>query len=92
MNSTKLAKLIEQQEQLKAQITLEKNKEKERKRKNDTKTKVLTGAAILNAVKAGRISQAKLNQILSEFTTRDSDRKFLGLENNSIQEQNSGAY
>jgi hypothetical protein len=92
MNSTKLAKLIEQQEKLQAQITLEKNKEKQRKRKNDTKLKVLTGAAILNAVKVGRIPQEKLNHILSEFTTREADRKFLGLEKQPALEQNSGAY
>jgi hypothetical protein len=92
MNSEKLTKLIEQQEKLQAQITLEKNKEKERKRKDETKTKVLTGAAILTAVKAGRISQESLNKLLSEFTTRDSDRKFLGLKNRQSQEQNSGAY
>lgn len=92
MNSTKLTKLIEQQEKLQAQITLEKNKEKQRKRKDDTKKKVLTGAAILTAVKTGRISQESLNKILSEFTTRETDRKFLGLEKQSIPEQNSGAY
>lgn len=92
MNTTKLNKLIEQQRKLETQIQLEKNKEKERKRKDETKRKILIGAAILNAKKAGRISHEKLETLLSDYTTRTADRKFLGLKTTPNQGQNEEAY
>jgi len=77
--STKLEKLKQQQEKIKAQIQKEEAKKKIQNRKFDTRRKILIGAVVMERMKKDRALSEKVKKILTESLTRDNDRKLFEL-------------
>lgn len=75
----KLKRLMAQRDKLNARITAEKAKTKKKARKDDTRKKVLYGAALLSAEKAGDVKATQIHALLGKHIKRASDRAFLGL-------------
>ena len=48
-------------------------------RKNDTRRKILLGAMLQNRIEKRKIAQAKIDEWMSQFLTRDEDRKLFDL-------------
>ena len=57
-----------------------KQQQQYRARKAETRTKIITGAALLAAVRDGEASQAFLAHILNKYVTRKNEREFMELE------------
>ena len=84
----KVEKLKEKQEVLKARIQLIENREKSKERKLETRKKILIGSYFLEKYQKGN-EMKKLQDIMSEYLSRESDRKVFGLtSNNNIDEKN----
>ncbi len=77
--SGKLARLLKQQEQLKAQIALLQAREKEEERKKETRRKILVGGIILAKVKRGEWPKTKLLTMLDQELREDRDRVLFDL-------------
>ena len=74
----RLDQLLEQQKKLAAQIAAVKAREKAQKRKDETRLKILVGSMIiLKHQKNGTLNV--LEQELTQFLTRDNDKKVLYL-------------
>ncbi len=76
---SRLERLKQQQEAISAQIRQELSRETQRQRKLETRRKVLVGAAILNQVKQGKLTQEWLDQVLEVELSRECDLKVFGL-------------
>lgn len=76
---SKIEKLEQQRDQVNARLQRERARETQRRRKLETRKKILIGGAILAEVKAGRMEQGKLDQLLDLAVTRRGDRALLGL-------------
>lgn len=74
-------KLKKQKAQITARLQRAENLAKEKKRKNETRTKILVGAAVLNAVESGEVKKERLTELLDKFLTTQRDRKLFGLDN-----------
>jgi len=77
--TTKLDKLIQQQEKLKAAIAKEKKKTLNQKRKEDTRKKILIGAVIVSEMTKDPQLEERVNQLLSDSLVRDDDRRLFDL-------------
>jgi len=77
--ATQLAKLKQQQEQLKARIQTLEAAEKTRERKKDVRRKILLGALMLERLKAGDARAGTLKAELDEYLVRDNDRALFDL-------------
>lgn len=76
---SRLERLRQQQEAIATQIRQELAREAQHQRKLDTRRKVLVGAAVLNQVSQGKLTQEWLMQLLDEELTRECDRKIFEL-------------
>ena len=84
----KVEKLRGKQEVLKARIQLIKNREKSKERKLETRKKILIGNYFLEKYQKDN-EMKKLQDIMNEYLSRESDRKVFGLANNtSINKKN----
>ena len=84
----KVGKLKEKQEVLKGRIQLIENREKSKKRKLETRKKILIGSYFLEKYQKDN-EMKKLQDIMSKYLSRESDRKVFGLtSNNNIDEKN----
>ena len=84
----KVEKLREKQDILKARIQLIENKEKSKERKLETRKKILIGSYFLEKYQKDN-EMKKLQDIMNEYLSRESDRKVFGLaNNNNINEKN----
>ena len=84
----KVEKLREKQDILKARIQLIENKEKSKERKLVTRKKILIGSYFLEKYQKDN-EMKKLQDIMNEYLSRESDRKVFGLaNNNNINEKN----
>ena len=72
--TTKLDKLLQQRERIKAEITKEKRKQANQKRKEDTRRKILIGAVVLTEMEKDTQLKQKVDNLLSSNLTRDVDR------------------
>lgn len=78
--TTRLEQMQKKRDQLNARIQSERAKLSKQQRKEDTRRKVLTGAAVMNAVEAGDLPRHQLNEILKKHLSRENERKFMGVE------------
>jgi hypothetical protein len=76
---SKLNRLIEQREVIKARIRQEENKLRAGERKSDTRRKVLAGATVLEWAKRDSEFSSRLMSELKAFLVRDADRALFGL-------------
>lgn len=84
----KVEKLREKQDVLKARIQLIENREKSKERKLETRKKILIGSYFLEKYQKDN-EMKKLQDIMNEYLSRESDRKVFGLANsNNINEKN----
>jgi len=84
----KVGKLKEKQEVLKGRIQLIENREKSKERKLETRKKILIGSYFLEKYQKDN-EMKKLQDIMSKYLSRESDRKVFGLtSNNNIDEKN----
>ncbi len=65
--TSRLKQLLKKQEELKAQISQEKNKLILAERKQDTRRKILLGALIMKMMKQGELDEKKLGKSLMVF-------------------------
>ncbi len=65
--TSRLKQLLKKQEELKAQISQEKNKLILAERKQDTRRKILLGALIMKMMKQGELDKKKLGKSLMVF-------------------------
>tara|TARA_B110000503_G_C6858099_1_gene293670 strand:+ start:87 stop:422 length:336 start_codon:yes stop_codon:yes gene_type:complete len=85
---SKVEKLKGKQEVLKARIQLIENREKSKERKLETRKKILIGSYFLEKYQKDN-EMKKLQDIMNEYLSRESDRKVFGLaNNNNINEKN----
>ena len=75
----KLEELLKKREQLNAQIQQERNKQSQQQRKEDTRRKILLGALMMEMMKKGELDEKKILKRLSEFLTKDIERKLFDL-------------
>lgn len=72
-NLDRIKKLEEEKRRIQALL-------KQEKRKVETRRKILIGIAFLKAIEEGVVKDYYVDDILNRFTTRNSDRAFLGLQ------------
>jgi large subunit ribosomal protein L7/L12 len=75
----RLEQLLQKREQLNAQIEQIRARETAQKRKEDTRRKILLGALVIEMMDKGELDRTKIRKRLSEFLTRDIDRKLFDL-------------
>ena len=78
--ATKLEKLLQKEEQLKAQIQQAKAAERTLEKKRDTRRKILIGAAVMARVDNGEWPKADLEMMMDGFLTRPNERELFGLD------------
>jgi hypothetical protein len=76
---TKLAKLLEQRQQLDAQIKAQQVREAKEKRQRETREKILIGAAIQKQISKGALTPDWLRAVLEAELTLERDRKLFHL-------------
>ena len=74
-----LEKIEQQIAQLKAKRERMMALDAKKKRAEDTRKKVVIGAALLQAVKNGNLTEEKLLEFLADHLTREHDRKLFNL-------------
>jgi hypothetical protein len=72
----KLKQLKAQQQQIEARKRAALTK---KKRADDTRRKILVGAAILNAIEQGKMTNSVVLALMNDFLTRDDDRTLFDL-------------
>lgn len=77
--ATKLEKLLQKEEQLKAQIQQAKAAERTLEKKRDTRRKILVGAAVMARVDAGHWPKQDLLEMMDGFLTRPNERELFEL-------------
>lgn len=75
-----LEKIAAQQKKLEEKSKRLKHQQHYKTRKEDARRKIITGGAMLAAVRDGMVSQALLAHVLNKYVTRKSEREFMGLE------------
>ena len=78
--ATKLEKLLQKEEQLKAQIQQAKAAERTLEKKRDTRRKILVGAAVMARVESGRWPKDDLLEMMDGFLTRPNERELFELD------------
>jgi len=73
--SSRLQKLLQQQEKINKQIALAKAREKGQERKKDTRRKILIGATLRTEAETDTALYDKINHLLDRYLTRPDDRK-----------------
>ncbi len=73
--SKRLEQLLKKREELSAQIQKIRARETTQKRKEDTRRKILLGALMMEMMERGELDRDKIMKRLSEFLTREIDRK-----------------
>ena len=77
--SRRLEELLKKREQLNAQIHQARAFESAQNRKEDTRRKILLGALMMQMMSKGELDRDLIRKRLSEFLTRESDRKLFEL-------------
>ena len=75
-----LEKLEAQKKKLEEKSKRLKHQQQYKTRKEDARRKIITGGALLAAVRDGMVSQALLAHVLNRYVTRQSEREFMGIE------------
>jgi len=77
--SPRMAKLKQQQQKIRKQITLEKKRLSSKSRKDDTRRKILIGSVLQKAAKEDTALEGTINTLLRSELTRNDDRALFGL-------------
>jgi len=88
MNTPRLQKLLDKQNQIKAQIDKEKSKLRSQQRKDDTRRKIIVGSLALEHLLTRENNEAShtLAKLIDQFTTRPGDRTLLGLPDEPVKD------
>ena len=84
------AKLAQREKRLTEKAKRLKHQQQYKTRKEETRRKIITGGALLAAVRDGMVSQALLAHVLNRYVTRKSEREFMGIEERD-EAENGGA-
>jgi len=77
--ATRLERMEQEAAQLAAKLEKKRARLNQEKRRQDTKRKILIGAAMLDAVAKGHVSEEQLRAMLDEHLTRPADRALFDL-------------
>ena len=84
---TALEKLKKQREALDARIQAAEARSRNNERKKDTRRKILVGAYYLEQAQKNNQAWTALQQIMTGYLTRDSDRKLFDLSPLTVQQK-----